>query len=123
MGDVRRERRRFLDALGAISEGRSDAEALTRAFRSALLGFGSETPDNLSCAAQLEVGAVAHEVGLKLTARPVLLSDIAHLVEDEPMPDSIRSAYPDMTPDEWSAYSRMTTLMFALLSRGERQAS
>jgi hypothetical protein len=121
MSDVPFVRTQFMDALSCISEGSSGAEELTANLRAALLDFGSETPDNLDCAKRIEVGAVDTEIGmyigLKLRGREALLSDVAHMVEDGPMPGSLKSAFPELTESDWNAFSRLTTLIYILLGR------
>ncbi len=117
MSDLPPARRRVFDVIEAISAGAGEDLVLTADFRRALLDFGSETPDNLTCAEQLEVGTAGKEVGLKLASRDILLGDIAHAAEEAPMPDAVKAACPDMTVTEWRAFSRVTTLLFVLLSR------
>ena len=108
-----------MDALRSISEGSSGTEELTANLRAALLDFGSETPDNLDCTKRIEVGAVETEtgmyIGLKFRGRRELLCDVAHMVEDGPMPESLKSACPDLTESDWKAFSRLTTLIYILL--------
>ena len=121
MSDVPIVRTQFMDALSSIADGRSGAEELTAKLRAALLDFGSETPDNLGCAERIEVGAVETDLGrylgLKLRGREVLLSDIAHMVEDGPMPEPLKSAFPELSGRDWNAFARLTTLIYILLAR------
>ena len=117
MGDTPHTRSRFAAALAAIAEGEGGPAAQTAALRRALLDFASETPDNFACAGRIEVGTVGDTTGAKLAGRAALLSDIAHAVEDGPVPDSLRAAYPDIADQEWEAFCRLTTLLYTLLSR------
>ena len=117
MSDVPFTRKRFLEALTGISEGQTGAEELTKKLREALLEFGSETPDNLSCAEQIEVGPVGERTGLKLRSRDLPFYDIANVVEGDTMPEVLKTAFPDITQDEWDAFGRVTTLIYILLSR------
>jgi|GEM_PF-4331578 len=121
MGDVPHTRSRFVAALTAIAEGDGSAETLTDGLRLALLEFASETPDNRACAGRIEVGTVGDATGAKLAGRAALLSDIAHAVEDGPVPDSLRAAHPDIADQEWEAFCRLTTLLYILLSRSAEQ--
>ena len=123
MSDAPSARTRFLEALTAVAEGRTNAEDLTKSLRVALLEFGSETPDNLSCAEQIEVGTVGSETGLTLLGRELLYSEIAHVIEGEPMPEALKTAFPDITDEDWDAFGRLTTLIYILLSRDARQSS
>jgi len=123
MSDAPSARTRFLEALTAVAEGRTNAEDLTKSLRVALLEFGSETPDNLSCAEQIEVGTVGSETGLTLLGRELLYSEIAHVIEGEPMPEALKTAFPGITDEDWDAFGRLTTLIYILLSRDARQSS
>jgi len=105
----------FWRALNAIASGGDDAKALTARLREALLAFGSETPSNLNCAARIEIGVSAGEVGPLLGGHP--LADIAHALEDQPLPDGLRAAFPDLTDRDWDAFGRFTTLLYIALSR------
>ena len=107
----------FLGALSRLSKKNENAADLTRSLRKALLDFASETPDNINCAERIEVGDVDDDTGLKIVGRAALFSEIAHAIEDEPMPDSLKIAYPDLTAKEWDAFTRMTTLLYLLFSR------
>ena len=122
MSDAPSARTRFLEALTAVAEGRTNAEDLTKSLRVALLEFGSETPDNLSCAEQIEVGTVGSETGLTLLGRELLYSEIAHVIEGEPMPEALKTAFPGITDEDWDAFGRLTTLIYILLSRDARQS-
>ena len=122
MSDAPFTRKQFLQALSGIADGRTNAEELTKNLRLALLQFGSETPDNLSCAEQIEVSTVGSETGLKLPSQELLFSDIAHVVESEPMPEALKTAFPGITDEDWDAFGRLTTLIYILLSRDARHS-
>jgi hypothetical protein len=108
-------------ALNEIASGGDDTGALRAEFREALLAFDSETPDNLNCANRIGIGMADVEIG------PVLcgyaLSDIAHRLEDEPMPDDVRAAMPALTDQDWDAFMRLTTLLYIALSRPPQPGS
>ena len=80
MSDVPFTREQFLEALNGIAGGRTTAQQLTRNLRRALLDFGSEAPDNLNCAGQVEVGPVGSEIGPKITGRDVLFRALSRLL-------------------------------------------
>lgn len=103
--------------LASIAAGSNRPDALTDKLRAALLDFASETPDNCSAAERLEVGIVGSTVGPKVTGRSLLLSDIAHTVEDLPLPDALKESFPDISERDWDAFTRLTTLLYTLLSR------
>ena len=104
----------FWQALNQIASGGDDAKALTAQFREALLALGSETPCNLNCAERIEVRECDGEAGLMLGDHP--LADIAHALEDQPMPDALRAAFPNLTDRDWDAFGRMTTLLYIALT-------
>lgn len=117
MSDVPFVRGQFLEALNRLSDKDENAADLTRSLRKALLDFASETPENINCAERIELGDLDDDTALKIVGRAVLFSEIAHRIEDEPMPASLRMAYPDLTEKEWDAFTRMTTLLYLLFSR------
>ena len=116
MSDMPDTREQFLVALQVLVDGQHKPQDQTQQLRQALLDFGSETPDNLNCAKRIEIGAVAQETGLKVSGQSVLLADLAHTLESEPMPPGIASQFPQITEQDWDAFTRMTTLLYALLS-------
>ncbi len=117
MSDVSVTRTQFLEALSGIVEGRESPADLTSKLRRTLLDFASETPDNLNCAEQVAVSTVGAETGPALDGRGVLLSDIAHALENEPMPDRLKDAFPNTTAKDWDAFTRLTTLIYSALNR------
>lgn len=94
MRNMSTKRAEFLDVLVGIAKGHSTTDDLSRRLQLAIKRFGSETPDNISYADVIEVGRVDEEAGLKFRGRPLLFSEIAHLLEDSTMPASVRSACP-----------------------------
>ena len=116
MSDVPLTRERFLAALNAIAGGQATPEELTRKLRQALLDFGSETPDNLNCAHRVEIGRVGAETGPKIIGHDVLFSDIAHALESEAMLSAIEEQFPQISEKHWDAFTRMTTLIYILLT-------
>ncbi len=117
MSDVAVARERFLQSLNRIAAGGGSAEELTVDLRAALLDFASETPDNRNAADRLEVGSVGATVGPKLAGRSMLLSDVAHAVEDLPVPGELKQSFPDLSEEDWEAFTRLTTLLYTVLSR------
>jgi len=105
----------FWDALNGIASGSGEPEALRAQFRAALLALGSETPDNLNCAGRVGVGESDGGLGLMLGGHS--LADIAHAVEDQPMPDAMHAAFPNLTERDWDAFGRLTTLLYIALVR------
>jgi hypothetical protein len=117
MSDVAIARERFLEVLASIAAGSDRPDALTDKLRAALLDFASETPDNRSAAERLEVGLVGSTVGPKLAGRSMLMSDVAHAVEDLPVPGALKRSFPDLSEQDWDAFTRLTTLLYTVLSR------
>lgn len=107
--------------LGA--RGASAPSDITAGFRKALLTAGSETPDNLACVEHLEYGTVPgppyaperERSGLKITGTDVLVSDVARRIEDTPVPASVAGDFPELTPEQWSAATRVITLLLGAL--------
>lgn len=107
--------------LGA--RGTSASADITIRFREALLTAGSETPDNLACVQHLEYGKVPgpsyaperERSGLKITGTDILVSDLAWRVEDTPVPASVADDYPELTTEQWSAATRVITLLLGAL--------
>jgi len=100
--------------------------AITEEVREAFLRKGSRTPDNLNCVEHIEYGTVEGREfgpptvsGLKVKESDVLISDVMHLVEDMDVPDIVKKYYIDITAEEWSAITRMTTMILLSLNRNE----
>jgi hypothetical protein len=92
-------RAQLLEVLSRLSDKEEDTANLTLSLRKALLDFASEPPDNVNCADRIEVERVDNDTALKIINRAVLLGDIAHVIEDAPMPESLKIAYPGLTAD------------------------
>lgn len=114
----------FREALagGAAAEDMPTAETLiglTEKIREALLIFGSETPDNRGCAERIEYGLSPGDgmFGLRITGKPIPLTDIAWALEDGPMPPNIREKFPALTDEDWDAATRLITLVLAAFER------
>jgi hypothetical protein len=116
MSDVPLTRGQLFEALNGIADGQATAQQLTSNLRRTLLDFGSETPDNLNCARRVEVGPVGSEIGPKITGRDVLFRDIAHNLESEPLPEALKDIFPNISEEDWDAFTRMTTLIYILLT-------
>ncbi|TQE37566.1 hypothetical protein Sipo8835_07555 [Streptomyces ipomoeae] len=107
--------------LGA--RGTSAPADITTGFRKALLTAGSETPDNLACVQHLEYGTVPgpsyaperERSGLKITGTDILVSDLAWRIEDTPIPASVADDHPELTTEQWSAATRVITLLLGAL--------
>lgn len=91
----------------------------------AVLAFGSATDDNLNCIDHVEYGMVSgwpfesnESYGLKLKGKNLLLSDVMNVVENlEDVPSEVKKHFPDLTNDEWSAVTRMVTIVLVALER------
>ncbi|MBZ3906189.1 pentapeptide repeat-containing protein [Streptomyces griseiscabiei] len=107
--------------LGA--RGTSAPADVTTGFRKALLTAGSETPDNLACVEHLEYGTVPgppyaperERAGLRIAGTDILVSDVAARIEDSPVPPSVAEHFPELTPERWSAATRVITLLLGAL--------
>lgn len=115
----------FVNAILAACNASDEDAALpaaTAEIRRALLAFGSQTPDNLACAAHVDFGASVGRrhgpervIGLRLAVTNVLVSDILHVAEDAAIPEPVRGAFPDLTPEAWEAVGRLVTLILLSL--------
>ncbi len=115
------DRDRFFAALRAIAgakPGSADPVELTARLREELLRLGSRGEDNVSATELLEVGPVpvlgAPELdclGLRLRGSQTALSDVFWSVEEEPFPEGVREANPEMTEAEWDAATRAVVLL------------
>ena len=100
----------------AVSE---KSDQLMKAF----LNFGSETDDNMNCFRHVEYGRVDRVYrpkpfyGLKVKGKKISLVDVMHMVEDLDLPTEIAEQYPDLTKDEWSAITRMVTMILLAFER------
>lgn len=111
----------LVDAILAACAGEQDdasLQAATAEIRRALLAFGSETPDNLACAAQIDFGpsegrqhGPERTIGLRLAGTNVLVSDVLWHAEDISIPEPVREAFPALTEEAWAAVSRLVTLI------------
>lgn len=99
----------FINELLALAHGKTGDSA----FKRALLDFGSETPDNLNCAEQLELDPSRSALVLRKHGIPI--SDLLNVAEDSDVPPSVREAFPLVTQAEWDAAMRLVTLILIAL--------
>lgn len=106
--------------LTACASGHDQASlhVATEAIRRELLVLGSETPDNVACATQIEFGPSTERkhgrdttFGLRLTGSNILVSEVLWAAEDASIPETVREAFPTLTEDAWSAVMRLVTLI------------
>ncbi len=105
----------LLDALRCLAKGSHCDEQLSEQFCTAILAFGSETPDNVRCMKNVAVSRVDEVCALRLQNSKISLSNVAHELEEVSMPSALRAAFPDMSEAEWSAFLRLTTLIYIAL--------
>lgn len=86
-----------------------DVDHYSRKVMEAFLFFGSDTPDNKNCHANLYYGSAllpAHFYtlyGFRLRHKPIFVHDLLNCLQASPLPPPIHSYYPDLTPAEWAA--------------------
>lgn len=115
----------LVEVLADIACGRGEPEELTPKLRKAMLSFGSETPDNIACMTAIEVGDTDQHRGIKFTTHAVNFVDLAWALEETDLPAPIKEAFPDMTAQDWDAFTRTTTLLYCLFNpqlRSPREA-
>ena len=117
-------RKSFLLSLLRIAEQKCEsatAPASSKAFRRALLDFGSETDDNRACATEITVSTVRdggrRVSGLALKRQRKLVSQILNDAEGTPVPARVRRRHAGITQQEWDAVLRLATLVFISLER------
>ena len=96
----------------------------------AFLEFGSETDDNVNCFQHVEYGRVDNRVcgpnpiyGLKIKGKKILLADVMNIVENLELPSEICERYPDLTGEEWSAITRMATMILCAFEQHDGDIS
>src|SRR5262245_39392191 len=76
-----------------------DADA-THTLRQRVIAIGSATEDNVNCIDHVEIGHVrslgrpAHERGIKIKGKKILLSDIVGCAEGAQIPKVVRDSFP-----------------------------
>jgi hypothetical protein len=94
-------------------------EVINQQFRTAILDYGSETPDNRASVDRIEIGKVRVNnrlcSGLKVKGKNILLSEIMNEVESMPMPIQIQEQFTELTQEEWEAATRIMTLILLSL--------
>ena len=91
--------------------------SLSDDIRRIFLKIGSETDDNLNCCEHIEYGAVRKSFssknfyGLKVKGKNLLISEVMNAVEDLEIPQEVKAYFPDLTGNEWSAVTRMITMI------------
>ncbi len=94
-------------------------EMINEQFRTAILDYGSETPDNLDSIEKVEIGKVKVDKrvysGLKIKGKNILLSEIMHEIEAMSMPSEIKEQFTKLTEEEWKAATRIMTLILSSL--------
>src|SRR5690349_19140978 len=101
---------RFAVALSNMllaERGASGRKQVRDAFFKAFLEFGSETPDNLSCARHVDYGLIRklatsrRALGLRSKVSRIPLSEFAWNIEGTKIPARIRLQFPKLTVLEW----------------------
>ncbi|MBG0833481.1 hypothetical protein HS041_37910 [Planomonospora sp. ID67723] len=105
------------------ADAATDPAELAREVMRVLLYVGSETPCNLNCAENLDYGpvpAASHRPavsGLKVKGTDLLVSEVAHAIEDLPLPSALAREFPELTAERWDAVTRMITMLLRALER------
>lgn len=90
----------------------------------AFLNFGSETEDNLRCAANIEFGLCKNRTdgphsieGLRIKGTNILISDIISFLEDDKIYDYLSDKYQDLSRDQIESALRMATMVLVSLEK------
>ncbi|MDH6127546.1 hypothetical protein [Kitasatospora sp. GP82] len=113
-------RARFRAALSAVGDRPGTApEELARNVTGGLLAFGSETPDNLAAAEQLDVSVEQDEngwnVGLCMRRSGLRLSRLLRSAVGSPVPQQMLEDLPDLVQEDWDTVLTVTTAILAAL--------
>ena len=99
-------------------------DRISKQLGSLFLDFSSETEENLHCLAHLEYGTSSNSkttlnrAGFKIKGKDILISDIMNALEDlDTPPDAVKEYFPELTIEEWSATTRMMTVLLLLLEK------
>jgi hypothetical protein len=91
---------------------------VVRSWARAFVQCGSETPDNVSCAKNVDYGPLSAKFhratglqGLRIKGSRIPLSALAHALEDLDLPKDISEQFPDLTNEQWSAFLRVVTML------------
>jgi hypothetical protein len=128
-----KNKKQFAHNLFTISRLADDelVNLLSNELMLSFIQFGSETPDNINAFDQIDYGVVEREYdsghgkyrkyGLRLKDKKLSIADVFHdMVESlslEDMPDKYREYYPEITPDEFRAILRITTMVLLAFER------
>ncbi|MEM7427194.1 MAG: hypothetical protein AAF441_13950 [Pseudomonadota bacterium] len=121
MPDKDETKDRLLNALVAFADAARDERTLSQQFRNAFLAHCSETPDNLACMDRVSLRTVTDTTGstvrgLALSDSEELLVEVAWRLEDLSMPEELKAQFPHLTEEDWDAFTRLTTVLFGLVS-------
>lgn len=97
------------------TDERPNLEDYTKRFRERFLAYGSETDDNLDAIDRTDVGEfrdspLAFLAGLRNSRTGYSISDVLNTLEGDPVPDTVRSAMPELTQEDYDAALRIAVL-------------
>jgi len=97
------------------TDERPNLEDYTKRFRESFSAYGSRTDDNLEAIDRTDVGRLrdsrpAFVAGLRNSRTGYSISAILNTLEGDPIPDSIRSAMPELTQEDYDAALRIAVL-------------
>lgn len=121
--ELRKEQLRSIlkEIMDPASELVSDSADVDRRFRESFILYGSETDDNVNAMQHIQVSACMNEsgpvFGLNLVPSCLPLSLLSNGFEELELPDHVRLYFPTLTESEWSAFTRIITILLTLLER------
>ena len=81
-------------------------------FKSAILSFGSETPDNIACVERIGFGATEKGFGLNIIGQKILLGEIIEIiVSSKILLKEVQNKLPDLTEEEWRSIMSFTQML------------
>lgn len=96
----------------------------TTRFREAFIAFGSETEDNLNAVSRIDVGELldtrpAFLSGLRISSSGHSVSGILNTLEGEPIPESIRTAMPELDQEDFDSALRVAVLCLSVFDNSK----
>ena len=105
----------LLNLLAGMADDARDDHDLSEALRRALLTLGSETPDNMAAALAISITTIGGKRRLTLGDARLPLANLAHSLEDLPLPRAFSRDHPTLSPSDWDTFTRFLTLLLTTL--------
>ncbi len=99
-----------------------NAPLINERFKQAVLSFGSETEDNLSCIEKVGYGFSRNIYnnsvrGLMFRDSEIPLSEVFNYAEVSVVPDCVKQEFPELSDQEWQAALRLFVLILIAIEQ------